>query len=294
MRNSRSVAGGLALPLVVLYLGAYLCEAKAGPPPAKDITVDLAGGVKMEFVLIPAGEFMMGGGESPEAVGKAFDLPSTVVPTLRDEHPQHRVRISKAFYLGKYEVTQEQWKAVMGSNPTSSHFKGPKKPVVDVSWNACRTFMNKLNQKFSRTGVKFSLPTEAQWEYACRAGTSTRFSFGDDGASLEDYAWTYRNSGSPGGRTTHPVGQKKPNAWGLYDMLGNVQEWCSDWYREDYYKQSPRDDPTGRVSGKHRVLRGGSWYYDRPFFFRCAYRLRSSPDAGSPHCGLRVVRTLAP
>jgi formylglycine-generating enzyme required for sulfatase activity len=239
-----------------------------GPP--KELTVDLGGGVKMEFVLIPAGSFLMGD-------EKGLDW----------EKPVHKVTITKPFYLGKYEVTQEQWQAVMGNNP--SYFKGPKNPVEMVSWYGCHAFRAKLNEKFSSGGVKFGLPTEAQWEYACRAGTTTRYSFGDDPAKLDDYAWWSENAKD----TTHPVGQKKPNAWGLCDMHGNVWERCVDWFGEDYYAKSPAEDPVGPDSGASRVLRGGSWYDGGPDGFRCAYRYDYDPDYRA-NGGFRVARTLTP
>jgi formylglycine-generating enzyme required for sulfatase activity len=265
-----------------------LYRAKAEPPPEKEVTLDLGDGMKMEFTLIPAGEFMMGSHQSPEDVVKAFGLPEIFVVYLRNEHPQHRVRISKAFYLGKCEVTQEQWKAIMGTNP--SFRKGAKLPVETVSWIDCQALINKLNEKFGRPGVKFSLPTEAQWEYACRGGNSTRFSFGDDKASLGEYAWYGRNSD----KKTHPVGRKKPNSWGLYDMHGNVGEWCADWYDEGYYKQSPPSDPTGPPKGTSRVLRGGSFYDDLPDYFRCADRYHDHPGYRYYRYGFRVARTLSP
>jgi formylglycine-generating enzyme required for sulfatase activity len=248
-RNAR-----LVVALLVVVLGGCLCAAKAGPPPAKEITLDLGGGVKMELVLIPAGEFVMGD------AGGDFD-----------EVPLHKVIIAKPFCLGKYEVTQEQWQAVMGANP--ARFKGAKSPVERVSWNDCRAFIDKLNQNVGKPGVRFSLPTEAQWEYACRAGTSTRWSFGDDEASTDQYAWWDENSGN----TTHPVGQKKPNAWGLYDMHGNVEEWCLD------------DWPGPNDIGKMVMTRGGSWH-DRPTACRSAARAQAlAPGGGTERIGFRVV-----
>ena len=165
----------------------------------REIAVDLGKGVKLEMVLIPAGEFLMG---SPDSDKDAYP----------DEKPQHRVRITKPFYFGKFLVTQEQWEAVMGNNP--SHFKGPKNPVEDVRWEDCQQFLGKLNAKVG--GGKFQLPTEAQWEYACRAGSTTRYCFGDDESKFGEYAWYEMNSGN----TTHPVGEKKPNGWGLMTSTG--------------------------------------------------------------------------
>ncbi len=271
MRNSRSVAGVVALLVVVLCLGGCLCEAKAEPPPEKEIILDFGGGVKMELVLIPAGEFMMGD------AGGDFD-----------EVPVHKVTITKPFWLGKYEVTQEQFKAIMGVNPGRN--KGAKNPVELVGWNDCQAFINQLNEKFGKPGVKFSLPTEAQWEYACRAGTTTRWSFGDDKAVAGEYAWWDQNAGY----RTKPVGQKKPNAWGLYDMHGNLWEWCADRYGEDYYKQSPQNDPTGPTKGASRVLRGGSYSYDNPKHFRSAFRRMDRPDRPNDHHGFRVAGTVGP
>ena len=150
-------------------------------------------------------------------------------------------------------MTQEQWEAVTGNNP--SEFKGPKNPVETVSWEDCQQFLGKLNAKVGSGAGKFQLPSEAQWEYACRAGSKTKYCFGDDASKLREYAWYDE---SVDGRT-HPVGEKKPNAWGLYDMHGNVWEWCKDWYKDGYYKESPVDDPTGAATGSFRVFRDGNW-----------------------------------
>jgi formylglycine-generating enzyme required for sulfatase activity len=220
----------------------------AKPRLKKTISFDVGGGVKMDLVLIRSGSFMMGD-ENGDA----------------EEKPAHKVTIAKPFYLGKYEVTQEQWNAVIGSN--RSHYQGATNPVERISWEDCQKFVKKLNEKFAESGVTFSLPTEAQWEYACRGGASTRYSFGDDEASLSEYSWFEGNAGGK----THPVGKKKPNAWGLYDMHGNVWEWCADWYEGNYYEPSPASDPTGQATGSHRVLRGGSWS-DGAFNCRSAYR----------------------
>jgi formylglycine-generating enzyme required for sulfatase activity len=207
--------------------------------------------VQMEFVLIPAGEFMMG---SPDGDKNAYG----------DEKPRHKVTISQPFYLGKYEVTQAQWEVVMGNNP--SRFKGWNNPVEWVTWDEIQEFIKKLNQKAG--GNKYRLPTEAEWEYAARAGTTSRYSFGDEAGALGRYAWYDSNSGD----TTHPVGQKEPNGWGLYDMHGNVFERVQDWYSEKYYSGSPATDPQGPSSGTGRVFRSGSWDADARFC-RSAFRI---------------------
>ena len=238
-------------------------KTKSSP---KERTFDLGKGIKLEMVLIKSGTFMMG---SPDSDKDAE----------REEQPQHRVRITRPFYLGKYLVTQEQWEAMMGSNP--SHFKGPKNPVEQVSWDDCQLYLEKLNAKIGTQSGKFGLPTAAQWEYACRAGSTTRYCFGDDESKFGEYAWYVENSGI----TTHPVGQKKPNAWGLYDMHGNVWEWCQDW-NEDY-KKSPVDDPSGPTEGSVRVFRGGSWYHVAKHC-RSAIRLSHLPRYKYADLGLRV------
>ncbi len=227
-------------------------------------TVDLGGGVSLELVWIPPGEFVMG---SPSSEANRDD-----------DETQHTVRITQGFWMGKYEVTQAQWQAVMGSNP--SQFTGDGKlPVEQVSWDDCQEFVKKLSQ---RAGGTFRLPTEAEWEYACRAGSTTAYCFGDDVSRLSDYAWYDENSGNG----THPVGQKKPNAWGLYDMHGNVWEWCEDWLGD--YPSGAVTDPTGPSSGSYRVFRGGSWHHD-PRRCRSAIRLRYTPVHRNIVLGFRVA-----
>jgi len=208
--------------------------------------------VKLDLVLVPAGQFLMGSPVSEAQRG--------------DDESQHQVTISKPFWMGKYEVTQEQWQAIMGSNP--SRFQGSKNPVEMVSWDDCRSFVAKLNEKVTWRG--FRLPTEAEWEWACRAGAATRFSFGDSDTSLAEYAWFDWNSSS----RTHQVGEKKPNAWGLYDMHGNVWEWCASPFTSHYDgNESKSEDAPGRF----RVLRGGSWSY-RPRYLPSAHPDWSLPD----------------
>jgi formylglycine-generating enzyme required for sulfatase activity len=229
--------------------------------------------IGVEFVLIPAGSFTWGA-EIQESKN-AFD------ETIRGKIPARKVSISKPFYLGKYEVTQEQWYAVMGNNP--AEFKGWKNPVEKVSWNDVQMFIQRLNAKEGTN--KYRLPTEAEWEYAARAGTKSMYSFGDDLGQAGQYAWYKDNSGV----RTHPVGQKQPNPWGLYDMHGNVWEWVQDWYGN--YPRSAVTDPVGPSGGDRRVLRGGSWGY-AGHYLRSARRGSDVPDGrryGS--YGFRLTRS---
>ena len=234
--------------------------AAAAAEERRKIVAALVAG--MEFVWVPAGEFQMG---------------STSKEAEDDEQLITRVRISRGFFLGKYEVTQGQWQAVMGSNPSFVKQCGPDCPVEGVSWNDVQEFIWRLNAAVGEE--RYRLPTEAEWEYAARAGTS-----GDRYGNVDAIAWYDGNSGD----RTHPVGQKAPNAWGLHDMLGNVYEWVGDWYGE--YPGGSVTDPTGPSSGSLRVVRGGGWLgYARRC--RASYRLIMSPGSRDYGLGFRLLRT---
>ncbi len=235
--------------------------------------------VKFEMMPIEAGSFVMGSPEDEDG--------------RENDELLHRVTLTKDFYMGKYEVTQEQWEAVMGNNP--SYFKGAKRPVEQVSWNDAQEFIKKLNAQddVKRNGMKFRLPTEAEWEYACRAGTTTAYSWGNtlngDKANCNgNYPCGTELKGTYLKRTTD-VGSYAPNAWGLYDMHGNVYEWCEDWYGS--YDNGAVTDPKGAPSGSYRVLRGGSWS-NLAWSCRSADRGNSGPTCRYFNFGFRLV--LAP
>jgi formylglycine-generating enzyme required for sulfatase activity len=254
-------------------------QNSSGEKPGPDVITNSIG---MKLKLIKPGDFLMG---SPSSLNTS-------------EMPQHRVRITRPFYLGVYEVTQAEYQRVMGTNPSRFSEGGnqadrvsgkdtARHPVENVTWDEAVEFCRKLSslQEERSAGWKYGLPTEAEWEYACRAGTTTEWHCGDDMSQVGRYAW-YR--GVSDGRT-HPVGQKQANPWGLYDMHGNVFEWCEDRYDEDYYRSSPTDDPLGPKTGWRRVHRGGSWDRDPP---RCrsANRYSREPAFRSDQLGFRVVR----
>jgi formylglycine-generating enzyme len=291
--------------------------------------------IGMKLTLIPAGEFMMGSRESAEETAaffkKSYGMNSLTADSFKDEHPQHRVRITKPFCLGTYHVTRGQFRqfvkdsgyktdaekgdnpGAFGWNPDLKGFPGFSKdycwrdasypqtdehPVVNVSWNDAVAFCKWLGNKEGKT---YRLPTEAEWEYGCRAGTTTRYSSGDDPETLAtvgnvadatakaklDLKGTIQ--ASDGYAFTAPVGQFKPNAFGLYDMHGNAWEWCSDWYGADYYGKSPVDDPKGPGTGHGRVLRGASWGLG-PSIARSAKRAWSAPGYRDFITGFRVAK----
>jgi formylglycine-generating enzyme required for sulfatase activity len=320
-----------------MVLGSLTVAIASDPKEAKEITADLGKGVNLKMVLVPSGEFKMGGDESAEAVAAFFDK-NYGEARLRaygctNEHPQHLVRITRPFYLGVYDVTRGQFRQFVadtgyktdaekgenqgayGWNPDKNDLEFSKKyswrnagfeqtdehPVINVSWNDATAFCQWLSRKGGKT---YRLPTEAEWEYACRAGTTTRYYFGDDPetlakvgnvadatlkAKIPDQINTLK--ASDGYVFTSPVGSFKPNAFGLYDMHGNAQQWCSDWF-DNYNYVSGASDPTGPDRGVAgiRVLRGGSWIAG-PDFARSAARHGYSPGYRLTDIGFRVART---
>ena len=247
--------------------------------------------ISMEFVWIGPGVFQMGSPESEinEAIDRCVDIGWGIpcVSWYEAEGPLHEVEISRGFWLGKYEVTQGEWEAVMGRNP--SVYRGDSRlPVESVSWYDVHEFIGRLNDAAGDS--LYRLPSEAEWEYACRAGTTTRWSLGDENGDdeglLGNYAWYDCNDGC----NTKVVGGKLPNSWGLYDMYGNVWEWVQDWYDGDYYNSSPRVDPPGPDTGSFHVYRGGDLNDFYPLYVRSAYRGGNSPAGHYHFIGVRLLR----
>ena len=228
------------------------------------ISIPVKDGISIDMVKVEAGTFMMG---ATSEMKDPYDM----------EKPVHQVTLTNDYYMGKYEVTQALWEAVMGRNP--SEYKGDNLPVEQVSWNDCQEFISKLN---SLTGRKFRLPTEAEWEYAARGGKKSRSYQYSGSSNISDVAWYDGNSGSK----THPVGTKQANELGIYDMTGNVWEWCLDWYGS--YSSSSQTNPTGAVSGSSRVSRGGSWGLIARFC-RLSIRNYITPDCRGDNLGLRLA-----
>jgi uncharacterized protein (TIGR02996 family) len=247
--------------------------------PLPRLSVPLRDKLALELVLVPPGSYWMGS----HGAGVPEDADT-------DELPRHRVNLTRGFYLGVSPVTQSQWEAVLNEAP--SHFRGKDRPVERVNWYSAARFCTTLAE---RTNLPFRLPTEAEWEYACRAGSATLFSCGDvlttDQANF-DGNYTYRDS--PKGIYRHQttsVGTFPANAWGLHDLHGNVWEWCADWFGEGYYQLSPGDDPPGPESGEVRVLRGGSWFFS-PRPCRTTYRFYDSPTSEDDDYGCRPAMSL--
>jgi len=267
--------------VLLCSLTACRTEEKVSiPMPPVEISTPSEGAtfessIGMKFKLIPAGKFLMGSPEDEKD---------------RDgDETQHEVTLTKAFYMGIYPVTQDEYQKVMGNNP--SYFKGGNRPVETVSWDDAQDFCKKLTALDIQAGKlkpgeSYRLPTEAEWEYACRAGTKTRFYWGDDldYTQIGDYVWYYKNSDNQ----THDVGQKKLNAFGLYDMSGNVYQWCGDWYGD--YPAGAVTDPTGPGNGQSRVERCGFWH-GHPLCGRSSHRNGVNPDYPVNIIGFRIVLT---
>ncbi len=239
--------------------------------------------IGMKLVYIPAGLFMMGSSDSAAQLAGDYKANES---DFANEFPQHQVRISKGFWMGQTEVTQGQYMSVMNEQPwlRQNVQKHVDCPAGLVNWHKAVEFCRKLSKLEGKT---YRLPSEAEWEYACRAGTTTRFSFGDSDSSLGDYAWFSRNAND----SPRMIGHKKPNPWGLYDMHGNVTEWCSDWYDKDYYSNSPNVDPNGPTPGAERCCRGGSFYSRVSNELRSSFRTRQKPYGEYRGLGFRVVRS---
>jgi formylglycine-generating enzyme required for sulfatase activity len=314
--------------------GINLFQGMAGGGSSCELAL-ITNSIGMKLAPIPAGEFMMGSGESAEHTAaffnKTYDKDCLTADDFKQEHPQHRVRITRPFYLSMHHVTRGQFRRFVaesdyktdaekgrkpgadGLNPEKGEFEFSRKyswrdagyeetdehPVVNVSWNDAVAFCQWLTRKEGKT---YRLPTEAEWEYACRAGMPTRYYSGDDPETLPDVGnvadaaakvkfpdWKWAIKTSDGYVFTAPVGTFRPNAFWLYDMHGNAWQWCADWYGKDYYGKSPTDDPTGPDSGDRRVLRGGSWC-SGPYSCRSAARCGYPPDYRDHATGFRVAR----
>jgi formylglycine-generating enzyme required for sulfatase activity len=325
--------------LVVFML--LLTSSARSAEPASTLPKQIENSVGMKFVLIPAGEFMMGSDESPDSLARSFpQYDRKRLQELGDEAPAHKVRITRAFYLGQHEVTVAQFRRFLeasgykpeseadgtggyGFNPDYDPAKsvrgdafegrdpkyswrnpgfrqGDDHPVVNVTWNDAAAMCKWLSEKEGKT---YRLPTEAEWEYAARAGTRTRYHTGDDPQSLLEAAnifdadakknwekWAnYPLAGHDGFAFTSPVGSFLPNAFGLYDVHGNAWEWTADWHDDRYYAHSPLDDPKGPAAGSVRVRRGGSWH-TWAFYARSSYRNWNSPDTRYTLVGMRLLR----
>ena len=287
----------VALRVVGMLVVAFACDrateqtrqaGDGGGGKAKELVLDLGNKVTLKLLQIPAGKFLMG---SPKDEKDRRDDEGLPPGKWVNGSPQFEVTISKPFYLGVYHVTMDQY-AQFVKDTGQKHQKHEHEepffkqtgdhPVVNVDWDDAQAFCAWLSKK---TGKMVVLPMEAQWEYACRAGSKTRFSFGDKEDELGDYAWYFGNSmdKAKGAMMMYPVGQKKPNAWGLYDMHGNAWQWCAD-----YYGEYAGADPTGPKKGRFRVLRGGSWC-DDPRVCRSAYRDGGNPGYRNDDVGFRVA-----
>jgi formylglycine-generating enzyme len=322
----------LAIISIAVCSGSGSLEGASGDSPKDSrVPLQIVNAIGMKLTLIPSGEFNMGCGESPQSTydyfAKKYRGDAFFTEVYKAEHPRHRVRITRPFYLGTYPVTRGQFRKFVdetkyvtkaeGTDPGAVGMKDnvyrwdakfswrnpsfdqtDDHPVVDVTWDDAAEFCKWLSKKDK---AHYRLPTEAEWEYACRAGTTTRYYFGDDPEILAKFAnvadGTYTTKyphecaikARDGYVFTSPVGRFLPNAFGLYDMHGNVDNMCSDWYSEDYYQKSPVDDPKGPPAGEARVTRGGAWLF-KPDVARSAFRGRLWLGGRSAATGFRVVK----
>lgn len=284
MKNSKmNIVIFSALCGLLACSGSDLAEEPVVPdvPQVPEDMQRYTNSIGMSFVEIPAGSFEMGADDAE---------------AYRCERPQHHITISRPYYIGICEVTQADWETVMGYNPydldrsnpyynlpgMAERITHPNHPAT-VSWEDARNFIRVLNEREGHE--RYRLPTEAEWEYAARAGTATAYSFGNHAGNLNRYAW-YGGDFDTGG--THPVGQKMPNPWGLYDVHGNVWEWVQDWYSESYYSESPETDPQGPTEGRQRAVRGGSWHASATSW-RSTYRKPYTPDYRGISIEFRLV-----
>jgi len=261
----------VGLPAVaLLLLGAPPGGAYAPAPFVPRIQKEITNSIGLKLVRIPPGKFLMGARDDERQAGS-------------DEKPRHEVEITRAFYLGMYEVTQEEYQKVMGQNP--SRYQGKRFPVESVTWNDCVAFCARLSAlpEEKKAGRAYRLPTEAEWEYACRGGAkdSKIYWWGDEPKTSE------ANFNRALGRPT-TVGSYKPNGFGLFDMHGNVYEWCQDWHNGNYYRTGPKKDPPGPPQGTSRIYRGGN-FSSVPNYVRSAYRNSSGPTSSYYGVGMRVA-----
>ncbi|MHC4505427.1 MAG: formylglycine-generating enzyme family protein [Planctomycetota bacterium] len=313
------VRSAAAFLLAATIFPTALARAEATTPPwakvspeqvaaAKKLGVPVAfeNSVGMRFVLIPPGTFMMGSRDPAAEVARRCAMPNAQSGWFYDEHPRHKVTLTKAVYMAIHEVTQGCYEAVTGPKSAKDtkkkkgkkeknadeypeEFKGADKPVGNVAWSDAEKFCKTLSRNKAEEGRKYALPTEAQWEYACRAASTTPFAFGETASTDKaNYHGGYTYGGGTKGENRAkplPVGSLPANAWGLHDMHGNVSEWCADWYVE--YAGAAASDPQGPAKGKQRVLRGGSWR-SYPGACRSAFRHRGEGRARSYNTGFRV------
>lgn len=288
MANVMTRLGAQLMMSAALALASNATLAQSASPASGSDAQPFVNSIGVSFVRIPAGSFLMGSGDDDREASAA-------------ERPQHRVALTRPYYLARHEVTQAQWEAVMGrsafedkrSNPyielpdMAQRLRHPDHPAT-VSWNDAQVFIARLNEKEGHR--RYRLPTEAEWEYAARAGTTTRYSFGNDASQLGRFAW-YGEDFATG--STHPVGQKLPNAWGLHDMHGNVWEWVQDRYDEGYFASSPSADPPGPATGSTRAVRGGSWHVTSGSW-RSAVRKPYDADYRGISIGFRLAMAVEP